>query len=162
MKVDPTTYKALAAWVRDEFPDDDQLLADTLEGETDFAEAIGAVLAEIDEAETFAAALKEMAKRYTERRAAQEAKAEKLRGLLSSLMTAADLRKFKHARGTVSIRPTPQRVTYDGDPAALPDDLRTVTIKPDLRALKDALANGVVIPGAALTNGGETVSIRRA
>lgn len=158
----PAIYAALAADIRDAFPDDDQLLADTLEGETDFHEAVAAVLEDLDRAEVFAEANKQMADRYAARKKLMDARQAKLRDTLMTLMGAADLRKLQLAAATVSVVATRPKAVFDGDPTQLPDDLRKVTIKPDLAALKAALSEGVAIPGATLTNGGETVSIRRA
>lgn len=162
MRIDPQSYAALAAHIRDEFPEDDQLLADTLEGETDFMEVMDRVLAEKDEAEANAAALKALIGEYQDRKAAMEAKAQRRREVIQALLMATGQRNLTHPRATVSLRAVPPKAVFLGDVTALSDDLRNVKITPNLTALKAALTEGVVIPGAHLTNGGETVSIRRA
>jgi hypothetical protein len=74
-------------------------------------------------------------------------------------MNAIELRKLEQADFTASIRAVPPRVEID-DETLLPDDLCKMVRQPDKAAIKEALAKGHVA-GARMTNGGETLSIRK-
>ena len=161
MRIDPEIYRRFADALRDEFGEDDQLVADMLEGETDFHEVVGRLIKDDAEAEAQAAACKALADEYAARSRRLADRRETIKGALHGLMDATGQRKVAHAYATVSVRAVPPKVIFDGDPAALDDAFRKVTITPDRTALKAALEAGTVIPGASLSNGGETISVRR-
>ncbi len=143
-------------------PDDADLIADMLEGETDLHEILGRLLRADAEAGAFADANKALAKTYSERASAATDRSARLRSAMQKLIEATGLRKIQHEYGTLSLRAVAPRPVFTGDPAELPDDLRRVTIAADMTAIKDALKAGRTVPGAHMGNGGETISIRRA
>lgn len=162
MRIETHIYQRFADELRAEFGEDDALVTDMLEGETDFHEVAGVLLRSMFEAEAQAEANKALAKGYTDRAATLSARAEHIKDKLAALMRATGLRKLPHALATVSVRAVSPALVYDGEPSCLPEDLRRERIDPDKKAIRAALQAGRTIPGARLTNGGETISIRRA
>ena len=162
MRIEQHIYERFAAELREEFGEDDQLVIDMLEGETDFHEVAGILLRQAFEAEAGVAANKALADDYRARADVLKSRGEHIRAKLLALMNAVGLRKLPHALATVSVKAAPQSLIYDGEPSCLPEDLRREKVEADKAAIKKALQSGRAVPGARLTNGGETISIRRA
>lgn len=160
--MDTAAYREFAAAIRAEFGEDDELVADVLEGETDFADVIGTLIEADAEAKAFAAACRELERSYRARAASYAARSEAIAGRIHQLLQSAGLRRFEHAAGSVSIRPTPRRVIVSAEPDDLPPEFQRLKVEADKVALKAALEDGREIPGAFLGNGGETIAIRRA
>jgi hypothetical protein len=156
----PQLYAQFCADLRAEFGDDDDLVADMLEAETDIHDVIGKLLVAEAEADAMEAANKSLAAVYTGRASMQSARKEAVRGALWRLMDATGLRKVQHALGTLSTRAVPPSLVVE-DVHELPASLQTVKVTANVAAIKAALAEGQDVPGARLTNGGETISIRR-
>ena len=161
MRIDPAVYRQWADALREEFGEDDALVADMLEGETDLHEVIGRLLEAEAEADAFAAACKALAARYAERAAQQAARQEATRGALERLMRAVGLPKIQHAAATISFRTVPAGVRFDGAVEDLPDDLVRTIRKPDAAAIKAAVASGRNVPGAFTTPPSTALAIRR-
>lgn len=162
MRIETNIYERFVAELRDEFGDDDQLVRDMLEGETDFHEVAGVLLRQAFEADAGVAANKALADDYKARADVLKSRGEHIRSKLFALMQATGLRKLPHALATVSVRAVSPSLIYDGEPSCLPEDLRREKVEADKAAIKAALQAGREVPGARLTNGGETISIRRA
>lgn len=143
-------------------PDDDDLLLGMMEGETDVGELLDELL-EI-EADTFAYidANKERIKVLQSRNARLNQRTDAMRAGMHKLLDAAGLRKMERAAATVSIRAVPPKVLGD-DITSLPEGLVKVSYAPDKVAIKAWLAQpGNAAPlGWSMSNGGETLSIRR-
>jgi hypothetical protein len=162
MRIDPSVYAAFADALRDEFGEDDELVADMLEAETDLHDVMGRLLRAADEAGTYADGNKLLVKRYTDRRRAFEAREEAIRGVIERIMRAVGLTKLSHAYGTLTLARAGRAVHFTGDADALPDNLVRITRAPDMAAIRAALDAGEAVEGASLTNGGETLVIRKA
>jgi Siphovirus Gp157 len=111
-------------------------------------------VAEAGEVETL---LKARKQRYAHRE-------EILRRTLLEVMTALARRSFAALEGTVSLRTVSDSILVTDLDAIPPEyvDKRTETIiTPRKGAILDDLKQGVVIPGAVLSNGGLTISFRR-
>ncbi|SFI83733.1 siphovirus Gp157 family protein [Albimonas pacifica] len=162
MLIETHIYERFAADLRADFGEDDQLVADMLEGETDFHEVAGVLLKAMFEADAQADANKALAQEYAARASVLSARSQHIKDKLASLMRATGLRKLPHALATVSVRAVAPSLIYDGEPSCLPEDLRREKIEADKTAIKKALEAGRTVPGARLSNGGETISIRRA
>ena len=144
--------------------DDEQALADTLEGATDINEAIGAVLKSIITAEAQAKAtreaLKEVAADLTERATRFDDRAAKGRAAIMEVMTRLGTRKLPLPVATLSISAKPPSVVVT-DPASIPPAyLRQADPKPDLTAIKAALKDGHTVPGAELSTPADTLTVR--
>lgn len=152
----------LAAQVRALAGDDDDAFVDTLEGTTDALEAASAVLRGVYEAEAHAVACRALAASYTDRARALELRDERLRGALVNFLSEIGEKSLRLPEGTISRRAGSRLVVGQPNPDALPDSLVRIKREPSLSAIKEALEAGEEIAGLSLSNGGETLSIRRA
>ncbi len=139
--------------------DDEQLRADMLEGETD----IDALLAKLTnialDAGSMADAIKLRKTDLDARKARYEAKEDAFRKLIAGVMQAANLSKFTLPDATLSVRQiAPAPIVTD--PAALPDNCVKIERKPDMAAIKAALETLPNIPGVAMGNGKQSLTIR--
>jgi hypothetical protein len=85
--------------------------------------------------------------------------AEAYRAAVYAIFDALGMSKWRHAEFTASVTPGRPGVVIT-DEAALPDAFVRVERKPDKTAIKSALAAGEVIPGAELSNGLPTLTVR--
>ena len=93
-------------------------------------------------------------------RADRYAKAEEAwRRFAFRIMQAAQLRKAELPEATISIRAVPPSAIVT-DEAALPEWAWRVKKEIDKTAIKDRLKAGEFVPGAEMTNGSETLSVR--
>lgn len=141
-----------------ELAEDEATLRDTLEGITHAPDLIALFIRDARADEALAGSLGSMLKDMGERKARFVMRAERRRLAAYRLMTACELRKIEMPDFTASIRATPSRVEID-DIEALPPAMIRMVKEPDKAAIKDALSVREV-PGAHLTNGGETLAIR--
>ena len=154
--------KSLAADIRARFGDDDDLLADAIEGQTDAMEAVSRLLVWLNERGADVEALKTLEADYAARRRRYEEQVKSARAALATFMDATNLRKIERPEGTLSLRDAGPSVTYsaDFDPERLPEELRRWKCEADRPAVKAALEAGQTLPGAVLTNGGTTLAVR--
>jgi hypothetical protein len=166
---------------------DADFIRDTIEGETSLHEQIGALAASIAEDEAVADGIKALLDNLGARKKRLEARADVKRALVACAMEIGELRKIDTPAGTVSLKPVPPKLIPTeesdiparfwkvGDPIldrkALGDALkaRDAALK-EAQAVEDqevrALAIAAVeaahppIPGATLSNGSLTISIR--
>lgn len=91
-------------------------------------------------------------------------RAELKRDSLGVAMQTLRLDKFVDADFTARVRENPGGavVVADADVPKLPDEYVRITRTPDKARIKEALLDGLVVPGAALTQGGAPIlSIRK-
>lgn len=142
---------------------DPQTLLDTLEGETNLLEALAEVAESIAQDECFAEAIASRIKTLQERKSRLENSADTKRNLIIMAMEKAELKSVKQPNATISVRSTKPKLVVV-DEALIPAKF----FKPadptlDRTALKTALeemADGEEIPGAELSNGGISLTIR--
>ncbi|PWC57826.1 hypothetical protein TSH7_25100 [Azospirillum sp. TSH7] len=158
-----------ASILRDElvrrFPalaEDAQALADTLEGECDLDRAIGAVLRQIDEYETLSTALAEQIKDRQARKKRFDESCDSMRGAILTAMEAASMKKLTFPEATVSVGAKPASVIVTDEAAAIEAGFAKVKTEVDKTKLKDALKGGTELPFAVMSNGGTSLTIRRA
>jgi hypothetical protein len=142
-----------------ELAEDDVLRADMIEAETTVHEFLSRVLRRLAERQALAVGISEYAKDIGERKARVERGCEALRDLIFKIMNDAKLRKVELPEATLSVRATGPKVIIT-DEAALPDICIKIKREPDKTAIKESLASGQHVPGAELSNGSETLSIR--
>ena len=146
----------------EQFPqlkDDQELLTDMLEGQTDFNEVIATLAKDIKMAKANAAGIKELTKELKERQSRFEAKEEFCRSLIHKLMDAAGVKKLTLPVATVNITNVSPSVMIL-DEAAIPDAFMRIKKEPNKTAIKAAMETGQSVPGAVMSNGSTTVSIR--
>lgn len=144
--------------------DDEELIADTIEGETDLHEAIAAALDEIDEAEVRILGGKAKVKQIEERVAGEERRVERLRAAIERAIVSAELpTPLKLPTATISVSKRKPGVVID-DEAAIPSRFFVQPPAPAPKLDKKALAEALVaeaVPGAHLDNGSLSLTVRR-
>lgn len=124
-----------------------------------FNQMIGLLLNVESEAGAFSEAIKERISELQQRKKRYDDKAVRARALLQQMLNRAGRRKVELPEATVSISASRPRVILQED--QLNDDWMRIKKEPDKTAIKKALENGETIDGAVLSNGGETITIRR-
>lgn len=154
--------EAAAALLNDIGRDDDELTHDMIEGETSLLEAIEFALDALDNAEIIIQGCKAKEKQIAERRNRAERRRETVRALIERAMATAAIKNLSTPTATLTLRETPPKPIYQ-DEAQIP---AAYWKKPDpvlnKKAIADALKAGEDVPGVTLSNGGISVSIRRA
>lgn len=164
----PITYAALSvALLREQllatYPglaEDDQALADTIEGETDFNALVVALIDSAEDDKAMALAIGSRIADLQARQSRIDARVEKKRSVVAAAMEAAGVRKIEEAAFTISLRNNPGKLIVT-DEAAIPTEYwrEKITRSIDKKSLADALAAGSV-PGADLSNGSVSLTIR--
>jgi len=156
-----TEHEVLRAELKAAFVDiDDQTLRDTLEGISGLPEALAAAVRNYLADLALAAALGMRISDMQERLARFEARAERIRALLTQVMERAQLKKLQEPDFTVSIRAVPPGLVVCNE-ADIPREFwKPQPAKLDRKGLLAALGSGQTIPGANLGNGGTTISVR--
>lgn len=139
--------------------DDEDLMIDMVEGETCLFELIDQVMEDDAEDDARIAAIAARQSDLRDRKARLERRQKVRRSVVQAALDTAGIRKLERAEYTASLRAVPPGVEIT-DPDALPDHLVRIKREADKTAIKKALGEGPVA-GARLTNGGETISIRR-
>lgn len=154
--------RALLANIRDVIGDDEEMALVAIEGETGLIEAISSAVDRIAELTAHMSALELQTKALTERRSRFENQADRIKVAIQVAMGQAALRKLELPQATLSLRSVPQKAEIT-DEALIPSRFwKPQDPKLDRRAVLDALKAKENVPGAALSNGGETISIRSA
>jgi hypothetical protein len=157
------TAKGLADALREGgFGDDEDLILDTLEGETDAMEAVSRLLRWMNERQATAQSLKTLEADYAARRKRFEEAVKSARGALARFMDETGLTKIERPEATLSMRQGSPSVIYpaDLDPETLPEKFRRWTCEADKAAIKDAMLAGEEVPGLTLSNGGTSLAVR--
>lgn len=163
LSADTRAAEAIKRWLVSEGVGDDQeLIADTIEGETNLHESLESVVALRYELVALKAAAKLREQAIKDRRADIDKRIASIDRAILAAMDAAGVSVLEGPEGQISRRRVPigmQIVSLEKLPAKFwvtpePDPV------PDKRAIKDALKSGEEVPGAELTNGGETLSFR--
>jgi len=143
------------------YPDlDQETLLDTLEGASDLKEMLGAITRAYLDDRAFAAALKQRLADMRIRLSRLETATSNKRVLIAEVMGKADLRKVMEPDFTLSLRDVPRGLSVS-DEAEIPETYwLPQPAKLDRQAVLQDLRSDVPVPGAALNNGGKTISVR--
>lgn len=161
LKLESEAARALLHNLRSVLSEDDEdLIHDTVEGETDLMETIDAALMRLQELDAMGAAIKAQTSALKERGDRFKNQAELIRAALSSALGMAQLRKVERALATVSLRAVPPSLVVTEEADIPSQYFEPQPPKLDKKAVLDALKSGEKVPGAELSNGGETISIR--
>ena len=161
LQAEAEAARTLLLNLRDVIGDDDATAQDMIEGETSLMEAIDAALDRLNEIDAFTEAITAMRKKLGERSERLENQAERIRTSLSLALSMSGLRKVERPIGTLSLRAVAPAATITNE-ADIPSQFwKAQPPKLDKKAILDALKDGVTIAGAELSNGGETISIRK-
>ena len=152
--------KALRANLKDIIAGDETLAADMVEGETSINEAIHAAVALVSQDETHIKAIDEHIKALEGRKHRLSERAKMTRTAIAAAMDQAGKKKVDTALGTVSVRSIPPSVQVTEE-AEIPTEFwKQPEPKLDKKALLAALKDKQTIPGATLSNGGQTIAIK--
>lgn len=144
-----------------ELAEDEELRADTIEGETDAYRVLGKIVAIERDANSMVLAIGERAKELAARKDRYTRRKDAMRALLLRLLKAANLNKVSLPEATVSIGKGRAGVEIV-DEALLPDNVVKLKREPDKTAIKAALDAGEDVPGAVLREGQPSVTVRAA
>lgn len=153
--------RVLLATYADVLAGDEQAVADMVEGETDLHSAIAIAADRIAENDALVDAIKSRADALGVRRKRLEAQSDLLRSAIGVAMEVATIKRLQLSEATITLKATPVSAIVM-DEAAIPARFwKPQEPKLDKRAVLDALKAKEAVPGAALSNGGSTVQIRR-
>ena len=157
--------KSLIASLRDQGIDGDaELVADSIEGETNFLEAIEAALAELDERDILIAGLEEKIKTFDARKKMMKDGSDRIRAMIEQAMVMTDQMSLRLATAMLSLtkRAPGLVVTNEADiPARFWVEQERPAPKLDKKALAAALKENEEVPGATLDNGSLSLTVRR-
>ena len=165
-----TAARALLEDMREDVEGDEELVHDTVEGETDFFEAVKKALEEINDNMATQEGCAAMAKRNKERGDRAKRRAEKLRGLVDRAFQMAEVKSHNFNVATVTSKKIAPGLVVT-DEAAIPSEyFKTPDPVLDKKKLLDAIkankdktdddGKPISIPGAQLSNGGMTIQIK--
>lgn len=141
--------------------DDEETIRDTVEGETSLREMIRDMLANIGEREAQISGLETYIGDLSSRKDRFKRQIEHSRALICSAMDMAGIQKHEMDIGTIALSKVRPSLIVTNE-AEIPTDFwKASDPKLDRSALKKALDAGDTIPGATLSNGGQTITIRR-
>jgi hypothetical protein len=141
---------------------DDDAVTDLVEGETNLVEAIAAADRRLLELAYLHGGIKTAISDLQTRISRYEAQEERIRAAVLNAMSECGLKKLELATGTLSLGKCPDSVRIVSE-ADLPTQymVEKLELKPDKKALLEALKGGARIAGAELANGAPRLSIRR-
>lgn len=156
--------KNLLAHLRSIGADEDaELVADTIEGETNLLEAVDAAVAEIDECDILIEGLRKKEAEFETRRKMIENRAERIRAAIEQAMLVTEQVSMKLPSATLSLAKRKRALVIVNE-ADIPSRFWVEQERPAPKLDKKALAEALVaadIPGAALDNGSFSLTVRR-
>ena len=142
-----------------EIEEDAELLADTIEGETDLNRVLEKIVSFVRDAQTVAEAAKARKDEIAERQKRFERQAESGRKIIQQLMESAHQTKVVLPEATLSITAAREKVEIT-NADDLPQGYFKTERKPLAKEILAALKAGEKIPGAELAMGGSGLAIR--
>lgn len=139
--------------------EDEELLKDTLEGNTRLHEIMEKFLSALRENETLAEAVSQRVGKLRERQTRLTHRAQFYRTLMYRLLERTGVKSISLPEAKISVVNSPDKVIVT-DESAIPDAFCRITKEPNKTAIKNALKSGTIIPGATLSNGGTTIQVR--
>lgn len=146
--------------IRDVVGDDEELIETAVEGETDLKEVISAAVDRLDELNGHQESLDARIEALKARRERFEGQAERIKAAILVAMGQAELRKLELPQATLGVRAVPPKAEII-DESMLPSRFwKSSDPKLDRKLLLETLKSGESVPGAVLSNGSETLSLR--
>ena len=135
-----------------ELAEDDVLREDTLDGVTDFREALSGIVRRIDNAMMLKSALNVRIDELKQRRERFDLRIDRLRELTLSVLQSANLKKLELPEVTLSQRAGLPQIVGEPDVDQLPDDLVRIRREANRTAIREALLAHRELPGLSLSN----------
>lgn len=153
--------KVLREQIADLAQGDEDFIRDTLEGEMDFEWIVSKLLGEIGEDEALAKGIEGYEAELAARKQRLANRAKLKRSLICTALEIAGRKTMELDVGTVTLSAVKAKaiVTEEADIPA--EFFKPQPPKLDQTALSAALREGREVKGATLSNGGNTISIRR-
>lgn len=152
--------RSLLANIRDVIGDDDEMIATAVEGETSLIEAISGGVDRIEELKAHREAIETRIKDLQTRRDRFEDQEGRIKAAIHIAMGQAELPKIELPQATLSLRAVPPKAEIT-DEALVPSKYwKAQDPKLDKKAVLDALKAKEDVPGASLSNGSQSISIR--
>jgi hypothetical protein len=142
-----------------ELADDEQVLADTVDGETNLMDGVADLIRSARWDEMQAKALGQMIADLVERHRRTEARAKSKRTAALQVMDAIRERRLERPDFTATVM-APRSAVIVTDPDALPDGLCRVKREPDKTRIREALERGEAVEGACMANGSSSLVVR--
>lgn len=140
---------------------DEQLIFDTIEGESNLHDMLLELEGKIAEYGTMQDAIKLHIDILNKRKTRMQRSAETLRTIILSAMDKAGIQKIEGALATLSVKnKAPSLIVTDE--SLIPSDYFELKPKLDKKAVTAALKDKISVPGAELDNGGISLMIRKA
>lgn len=152
--------KSLLANIRDVIGDDEEMALTALEGETSLIESIEKAVERLRTLEAYGEALGAQIKALNERKSRFEAQHERIKASVFVAMGQAELRSLELPSATLSIRPVQPKAEVTDESLIPAKFWKPQDPKLDKIALLKALKEKEAVPGATLSNGGETLAIK--
>jgi hypothetical protein len=154
-------HREIAERVREMFPaEDEETLADTIEGESDLPGAIIAVLRAAIEREVTVKALADLIETMVGRKRRFEDGARSLRVAALHAMEEVGLKRLAAPDFSVWIATTKGKVIIT-DESAIPDDLCRITRTPSKTDIAKAIIEGREVPGVTIGNSETHLTVHR-
>ena len=160
LQIEGEAARALLANIRDVIGDDEEMIETAVEGQTNLKEVISGAVDGIQELRIMIGLIHTLRSELEARGARFANQVDRIETAIHVAMGQAQLRKLVLPQATLSLRAVAPK-TEITDEAAIPVKFwkeRDPVL--DRKAVLDALKIGEVVPGATLSNGGETISIR--
>lgn len=152
--------KALLLNIRDVVEDDAEMIETAIEGETNLKEAISCAVDRILELDAHEEAITAQVKALNERKERFAHQSERIKAAIHVAMGQAKLRKLELHQATLGVRAVPPKAEII-DESLIPSKYwKAQDPRLDKKAVLDALKSKEVVPGAMMSNGGETLSLR--
>lgn len=157
-------YNWLKAKLLNEHPDlkdDQETLDDTLEGCTNFKEAVDRLVDVIAHDTELVTGCAARLKFLSARKKRLEDRIERNRLLILEAMQKVEKRNLEHPEYTLTRGSKPRGVILTNERLLPADYVVPQPSKPDMMKIKHDLLLDMEVPGAVLDNGGETLTMRR-
>ncbi len=152
--------RAILENMRDLLGDDADLMATTLEGETEIKEAISRAIGRILELNGMMDGIVNMIASLKDRGERLEKQRDNLRALVGVAMETANLKRIETPLATASLRVVAPKAEIIDESAIPAKFWKPQEPRLDKKAVLDALKDKQAVPGATLGNGGMTVSLK--
>ena len=162
IKLEAGKLEALKLRLQEEYPDDADLVKDTVEGETsEFLEwHVDKCLEELIDAGVMEQGVAAMIDVLAARGNAAKARQERIRTAIKLLMLATDQKTIKRPLATITLKDPVKGFTITDEKKLSSDYFVTQPLKLDRAALRKDFLAGKKIDGIVVDNGEPTLSIR--
>jgi hypothetical protein len=140
--------------------DDEDVLRDSIEGETSIHELLEKVVEQIVNDGAMADSIGAVCKKLKERQDRIEKRIAWFRTAAASAMEVAGIKKKESPYGTISLKNVPPGVVIIEEASIPAEFWKAQEPKMDKKALLEALKDGRTIPGCELGNGSISVQVR--